>query len=66
MELSAIILDDRELSRILAHQGLAVGFPKTKPSRSPPVARDAEEGGQIDPRGEDWEGRQDSPLYEPA
>ena len=66
MELAAIILDDSELSRILAHQGWAVGFPRTKASRSPPVFRDADEGGQIDPRGEEWEGRQDSPLYEPA
>ena len=56
MELSAIILDDRELSRILAHQGLAVGFPKTKPSRSPPGAADSEEGCQLDPRGGEWEG----------
>ena len=66
MDLAAIILDDGELSRILAHQGWAVGFPRTKASRSPPVFRDADEGGQIDPRGEEWEGRQDSPLYEPA
>ena len=65
-ELSAIILDDKELSRILAYQGLAVDFPKTKASRSPPVLGEADEGGQIDPRGEEWDGRQDSPLYEPA
>ena len=66
MELAAVILDDGELSRILAHQGWAVGFPRTKASRSPPGPPDADEGGQLDPRGEEWEGRQDSPLYEPA
>jgi hypothetical protein len=66
MDLAAIILDDGELSRILAHQGWAVGFPRTKASRSPPGPPDADEGGQLDPRGEEWEGRQDSPLYEPA
>jgi hypothetical protein len=66
MELSAIILDDGALSRILAHQGWAVGFPRTKASRSPPVLGEADEGGQIDERGEEWEGKQDSPLYEPA
>ena len=27
---------------------------------------EADEDGQLDPRGEEWEGRQDSPLYEPA
>ena len=66
MELAAVILDDGELSRILAHQGWAVGFPRTKASRSPPGPPEADEGGQLDPRGEEWEGRQDSPLYEPA
>ena len=59
MELAAIILDESELSRILAHQGWAVGFPKTKPSRSPPGSPDAGEGGQLDPRGEEWEVRRD-------
>jgi len=56
MELAAVILDDGELSRILAHQGWAVGFPRTKASRSPPGRPDSEEGCQLDPRGEEWEG----------
>jgi len=62
MDLAAVILDDGELSRVLAHQGWAVDFPKTKASRSPPASPDADAGGQIDPRGEEWEGRPDSPL----
>ena len=66
MELAAMILDDGELSRILAHQGWAVGFPRTKASRSPPVLREADEGGQIDPRGEEWEVRKDWPEEVPT
>ena len=66
MELAAVILDDGELTRILTHQGWAVGFPKTRPSRSPPRSPDAGEGGQLDARGEDWEVREDRPEYDPA
>ncbi len=39
MTLAAVILDDRELDRILAHEGWPVGFPTAKPSRAPPGAR---------------------------
>jgi hypothetical protein len=38
MKLVAVILDDRELDRILAHQGWPTEFPKTKASRAPPGA----------------------------
>ena len=51
MKLVAVILDDRELDRILAHQGWPTEFPKTKASRAPPVR--AESGGdssQVDAR----------------
>ncbi len=58
MKLVAVILDDGELDRILAHQGWPVEFPRTKPSRSPPVGHlSADEDGQIDPRAEKWDGK---------
>ena len=41
MKLVALILDDKELDRILAHQGWPVTFPKTKASRAPPVQGEA-------------------------
>ena len=66
MKLVAVILDDWELDRILAHQGWPMGFPKTKASRAPPGS--VERGGensQADPRG-DWDGRQDFPSEWPA
>jgi hypothetical protein len=66
LELAAIILDDGALSRILSHQGWAVGFPRTKASRSPPRPPDDDEGGQLDPRGEEWEVRRDRPEDVPA
>ena len=60
MKLVAVILDDGELDRILAHQGWPVEFPKTKGSRAPPgSAERGEVDSQVDPRGEKWEGRQD-------
>ena len=59
MKLAAVILDDGELDRILAHEGWAVEFPKTKGSRAPPGSVERGEGSQADPRGEKWEGRQD-------
>ena len=59
MKLAAVILEDRELDRILAHEGWAVEFPKTKGSRAPPGSVERGEGSQADPRGEKWEGRQD-------
>ena len=41
MTLAAVILDDKELDRILAHQGWPVAFAKTKASRAPPVHGEA-------------------------
>lgn len=67
MKLVAVILDDGELDRILAHQGWPTEFPKTKASRAPPgsVERGGE-GSQAGPRGESWDGRQDFPSEWPA
>ena len=66
MKLAAVILDDRELDRVLEHQGWPVEFSKTRPSRSPPArARDGDDS-QSDPRGEQWEGRQDGGGDGPA
>jgi hypothetical protein len=57
MKLVAVILDDRELDRILAHQGWPTEFPKTKASRAPPGSLDrGDEGSYADPRG-DWDVR---------
>ena len=59
MKLVAVILDDGELDRVLAHQGWAVEFPKTKASRAPPGSVErGDESSQADPRSADWEGRQ--------
>ena len=86
MKLVAVILDDRELDRILAHEGWPTKFPKTrryqdfrssvcaepegsrpKASRAPPGSSErGEEGSQGDPRGENWDGRQDFPSEWPA
>lgn len=67
MKLVALILEDGELDRILAHQGWSVEFPKTKGSRAPPgIAERGEADSQVDPRGEKWEGRQDFPSEWPA
>lgn len=66
MKLVAVILDDRELDRILAHQGWPTEFPKTKASRAPPgSAERGDESSQGDPRG-DWDGRQAFPSDWPA
>ena len=67
MKLAGVILDDRELDRILAHEGWPTEFPKTQASRAPPgsVGR-GDEGSQADPRAEKWEGRQEFPDDEPA
>jgi hypothetical protein len=60
MKLVAVVLDDGELDRILAHEGWPIEFPTTKPSRSPPArAASADGDSQIDPRVERWDGRQD-------
>src|ERR1019366_5867952 len=53
----SVILDDRELDRILAHQGWPTEFPKTRASRAPPgIDERGDEDSQADPRGEEWEG----------
>lgn len=39
----AVILDDRELTRVLAHPGLETDLPKTKPARAPPLRGDFED-----------------------
>ena len=58
-----VILDDRELDRILAHQGWPVDSPKTSPARAPlaPEA-DQDDAGQTDPNSEQWDARQDWPA----
>jgi hypothetical protein len=62
MKLVAIIVQDAQLDRILAHEGLDRQFPKTKPARPPPQQRsDQDEAGQLDPREQSWDGRQDFP-----
>jgi Zn-finger nucleic acid-binding protein len=67
MKLVSVILDDRELDRILAHQGWPTKFPKTKASRAPPgIEERGDEDSQADPRGEEWEGRKEFPDEEPA
>ena len=65
-KLIAVIIEDRELDRILEHQGWSLEFPKTKASRSP-LARGLDEDGasQVDDRGEEWEVRRDRPEVEP-
>ena len=66
MKLVAMILDDRELDRILPHQGWLAGFPKMKASRAQPGSSERrDENSQSDPRG-DWGGRQDFPSEWPA
>lgn len=64
MERVSVIMDDGQLDRILAHQGLPLEFPKTVPSRAPPSAGD--EDGQENPRGEVDDGRQDFVSEWPA
>ena len=66
-KLVSVILDDKELDRILAHQGWPTEFPKTKASRAPPRREERGDGGsQTDPRSEGWDGRQDFPSEWPA
>ncbi len=66
MKLVAVILDDRELDRILEHEGWPREFPKTQASRAPPGSVErGDESSQADPRG-DWDGRQDFPSEWPA
>ena len=66
MKLVAVIVDDKELDRILAHQGWCREFPKTRASRAPPRREDERGESQMDERSERWEGRQDFPSEWPA
>ncbi len=54
MRAVAVIVEDWELGRILAHMGEEADFPRTAPARSPP--RGIREETQVDPRVEAWEG----------
>jgi hypothetical protein len=55
---AAVILEDREIERLLAHLELPCEFPTTKPSRGPPPPY-AGEDSQIDPALEAWDGKDD-------
>ena len=54
----AVILDDAELVRVLAHLGIATEFSRTKPARSPPLPLGGEDS-QVDPAADAWDGRDD-------
>jgi len=63
MVLTALIQDDRELGRILAHQGWPADSPRTSPARAPPaLAADQDDAGQSDPSSDQWDARQDWPA----
>lgn len=65
MVLTALIQDDRELDRILGHQGWPADFPKTSPARAPPApAADQDDAGPADPRSEQEGARQDWPAVD--
>ena len=56
MEPVAVIMEVPEVTRLMDHLGLDVGFPKTLPARSPPKAEEGtespDEDSQLDPRGD--------------
>ncbi len=52
----AAVVEDKELDRLLAYLGVETDFPKTRPARSPPPWCGGEDT-QLDPRLEDWDGR---------
>ena len=54
----AVILEDRELDRLLRHLGLPTEFPKGKPARSPPFSWVGEDS-QVDPAADAWDGGDD-------
>ncbi|MBI3554133.1 MAG: hypothetical protein HY077_16675 [Elusimicrobia bacterium] len=56
----AVIADGGELARLLNHLRLPAELPKTKPSRAPP-GRTMDEGGQLDPGLDEWEGKEQAP-----
>ena len=63
MVFTALIQDDRELRRILAHQGWPADSPRTSPARAPPaLAADQDDAGQSDPSSDQWDARQDWPA----
>ena len=63
MVLTALIQDDRELDRLLAHQGWPADFPKTSPARAPPSPEaDQDDSGQAAPGSEQGDARQDWPA----
>ena len=59
----AIITENRELTRLLAHLGLPTEFPKTKPARGPPSPYGGQNS-QIDPAVDAWDGKDDLPADE--
>ncbi len=59
----AIITQDAELVRLLAHLGLPTEFPKTKPARSPPLPYGGEDS-QIDPAVDACDGAEQPPADE--
>ncbi|MDO8757331.1 MAG: hypothetical protein Q7J64_04920 [Elusimicrobiota bacterium] len=58
MKLVGVILDDRELGRILAHQGWPVNFPKP----SPALAADQDDADHQASYPEQWDDRQAWPC----
>lgn len=62
MKLVGVILDDRELGRILAHQGWPVNFPKPSPARAPPTHAPDEDEADQTAHPEQWDDRQAWPC----
>ena len=59
----AVIMEDRELKRLLTHLGLPTEYDRTKPARSPPLQdRDRGLESQIDPAADAFDGRDDQPA----
>jgi hypothetical protein len=62
MKLAGVIFDDRELDRILAHQGWPADFPKTSPARAPPVSAADQDDADQASYPEQWDDRQAWPC----
>jgi hypothetical protein len=58
MKLVGVILDDRELGRILAHQGWPVNYPKASPARAPPTHAPDEDEADQTAHPDQWDDRQ--------
>ena len=58
----AVITQDAQLARLLAHLGWSAEFPKTKPARAPPAGNCGEDS-QLDSAVDAWDGR-DPPADE--